>query len=65
MSEREKIKNEIIMSNREKTKNEIRAIIKKQKWTDEMVGVLAGEFIAENNLSSKFLEYLKTEGMSV
>ena len=53
------------MIEREKVKNEIRAIIKEQKWTDEMIGILAGEFIAENNLSSKFLEYLKTEGMSV
>ena len=53
------------MNEREKVKNEIRAIIKEQKWTDEMVGILAGEFIAENNLSSKFLEYLKTENPSV
>jgi len=47
--------------NREAIKEAIREVIADQGWNDETVGILAGEFIAENNLNRQFLKFLKEQ----
>lgn len=42
-----------------KTKTAIRKLKEQQGWNDITMEVLASEFIAENKLSAKFLEFLQ------
>lgn len=39
--------------------NEIKKIIKSQGWTDSTVRILAEDFLDENLLTPRFLEYLE------
>jgi hypothetical protein len=48
-----------VLPDTEDLKTEIRTVIEQQGWNDATVGILAGEFIAENNLGEQFLKFLR------
>ena len=50
-----------ILPDTEDLKTEIRTVIEQQGWNDATVGILAGEFIAENYLGERFLKFLREQ----
>lgn len=50
-----------VLLDAEDLKLEIRTVIEQQGWNDATVGILAGEFIAENYLGEQFLKFLREQ----